>query len=55
VFVPKAKRLTLQELAAQEEAEKIKAEQRVVEKEDRKRQTREVSPLPSLSLYVVST
>ena len=43
MFVPKAKRLTIQELQAQEEADKIKAEQRVVEKEDRKRQTREVS------------
>ena len=42
VFVPKAKRATLQELAMKEAEEKIKEDKRLVEKEDRKRQTREM-------------
>ena len=42
VFVPKAKRATLQELAMKEAEEKIKLDKRLVEKEDRKRQTREM-------------
>ena len=59
VFVPKAKRATLQELAMKEAEEKIKEDKRLLEKEDRKRQTREmvaeVSDPPSLMHFLLKT